>query len=36
MAWNLDEAVSYYKSQGAPQNQTVLINLLREIQTENG
>ena len=36
MAWNLDEAISYYRSQGAPQNQTVLINLLREIQIENG
>ena len=36
MAWNFDEALSYYKSQGAPQNQTVLVNLLREIQTENG
>lgn len=36
MSWNLDEAISYYKTQGAPQNQTALINLLREIQAENG
>ncbi len=36
MSWNLEEAISYYKAQGAPQNQNVLISLLREIQTENG
>ena len=36
MAWTPEEAISYYKTQGAPQNQTVLIQLLREIQTENG
>lgn len=36
MSWNLEEAISYYQTQGAPQNQTVLINLLREIQTECG
>lgn len=36
MFWDLDEAISYYKSQGAPQNQTILISLLREIQQECG
>ena len=36
MSWTLDEAISYYKTQGAPQNQTALINLLREIQSEQG
>ena len=36
MSWNLDEAIGYYKTQGAPQNQTALINLLREIQSEHG
>lgn len=36
MSWNLDEALSYYKAQGAPQNQTVLVSLLREIQAESG
>lgn len=36
MSWNLEEAISYYKTQGAPQNQTVLVSLLREIQTESG
>ena len=36
MSWNLEEDLSYYKAQGAPQNQTVLVSLLREIQTEHG
>lgn len=36
MSWSLEEAVSYYKTQGAPQNQNALINLLKEVQQENG
>ena len=36
MTWNLEEAVSYYKSQGAPGDQTAIIALLREIQREKG
>ena len=36
MGWNLEEAVTYYKNQGAPQDQNMLIALLREIQSENG
>lgn len=36
MSWNLEESISYYETQGAPQNQTALINLLREIQQESG
>ena len=32
MEWTLEEALSYYKTQGAPQDQTTLVNLLREIQ----
>lgn len=36
MAWNLEEAVSYYRSQGAPEDQNALIGLLREIQRESG
>lgn len=36
MAWNLEEAVAYYKGQGAPGEQTALTALLREIQRENG
>lgn len=35
MSWSLEEALSYYRSQGAPQNQTSLIQLLQEIQDEH-
>lgn len=36
MSWNLEEAISYYKRQGAPADQTALISLLGEVQQENG
>ena len=36
MAWNLQEAISHYKSIGAPADQNMLISLLREIQAESG
>lgn len=36
MNWTLSEAISYYKSQGAPGDQNALVNLLREVQTESG
>ena len=36
MSWSLLEAISYYKKQGAPADQTAVIGLLREIQQENG
>jgi len=36
MAWNLEEAVSYYRGQGAPGDQSALIAFLREVQKENG
>lgn len=36
MSWNLEEAVNYYRGQGAPGDQNAVINLLREIQQENG
>lgn len=36
MAWNLDEAIGWYRKQGAPGDQTALTELLREIQRENG
>jgi len=36
MNWNLEEAISYYKKQGAPGDQSALTSLLREIQAENG
>ena len=34
MNWNLEEAMRYYKDQGAPRDQHALIGLLREIQKE--
>ncbi len=36
MAWNLEEALAHYKSQGAPGDQIALVGLLQEIQTELG
>lgn len=36
MSWNLQEAIEYYRTQGAPTDQSALIGLLREIQRENG
>lgn len=36
MAWDLNEAVVYYKKQGAPGDQNALISLLREVQEEFG
>ena len=36
MAWELEEALDYYKRQGAPSDQTMLVNLLKEIQKEQG
>ena len=36
MTWNLEEAIAYYKNQGAPGDQNALISLLREVQQENG
>ena len=36
MAWEFNEAVHYYRKQGAPADQSALIGLLREIQQENG
>ena len=36
MAWNLEEALDYYRRQGAPGDQNALITLLKEIQKENG
>lgn len=34
--WNLQEAVRYYKRQGAPSDQSALKGLLQEIQREQG
>ena len=36
MDWNLQEAVAYYKKIGAPEDQTALIQLLREVQENFG
>ncbi len=33
--WNMEEAVAYYKKQGAPGDQSALVSLLREAQREN-
>lgn len=36
MTWRLEEALEYYRRQGAPGDQNALIALLKEIQQENG
>ena len=36
MDWNPEEAIAYYKKQGAPADQTALVSLLREAQTAHG
>ena len=36
MNWELQEALEYYKKQGAPSDQSALISLLKEIQKEEG
>ena len=36
MAWSQEEAISYYRNQGAPRNQSALVALLKEIQQEYG
>ena len=36
MAWNLEKVAQYYKQQGAPGDQNMLIAFLREIQQEHG
>lgn len=36
MGWNFEEAVTYYQKQGAPREQSAVVSLLREIQSENG
>ena len=36
MAWNLQEALAWYRRQGAPGDQSALTGLLREIQDHSG
>lgn len=35
MNWNLNEAISYYRRQGAPGDQNALIALLKEVNQNN-
>lgn len=32
MAWELEEAIAYYRKQGAPGDQSAVLELLREVQ----
>lgn len=36
MEWNLQEAVEYYRRQGAPSDQAAVVSLLRELQQNFG
>ena len=36
MAWDMEEALEYYGSLGAPRDQNALVNLLKEVQQECG
>lgn len=36
MSWDINEAVEYYRRQGAPGDQNALRNLLAEMQSESG
>ena len=36
MEWDLEEAILYYRKQGAPGDQSAVLSLLREIQKECG
>lgn len=36
MNFDLEEAIAYYRRQGAPGDQTALVGLLKEIQQEHG
>lgn len=36
MGWDLNEAIAYYRSLGAPGDQSAVIGLLREVQEKEG
>lgn len=36
MEWHLEEAISYYRGQGAPGDQNAVVSLLREVQEQSG
>ena len=36
MDWNFEEALHYYRRQGAPGDQTAVVQFLKEVQAQNG
>ena len=36
MDWNFEEALHYYRNQGAPGDQTAVVQFLKEVQAQNG
>ena len=36
MEWHLEEAISYYRGQGAPGDENAVVSLLREVQEQSG
>lgn len=36
MSWNINEAIAWYKIQGAPRDQSALVSLLKEVQESSG
>lgn len=36
MDWTLEEAIAFYKRQGAPRDQSALVSLLKEVQQQCG
>ena len=36
MDWNFEEALSHYRNQGAPGDQTAVVQFLKEVQAQNG
>lgn len=36
MSWNINEAITWYKAQGAPGDQSALVSLLKEVQRSSG
>ena len=36
MDWNFEEALSHYRNQGAPGDQTAVVQFLKEVQSQNG
>ena len=36
MDWNFEEALGHYRNQGAPGDQTAVVQFLKEVQAQNG